>query len=134
MAFGATALKVATVAAIFMALVLSSEAGRKSAATGTPCKEKECISKCPSKCHATADKACEGYKKGPSRECYKGCEFDCHGKCGSDAACHATCPDPKCVKKCEGTPWPEYKPCLTATFEGCKKECVAGCKGEKVQG
>jgi hypothetical protein len=134
MALCATALKLATVAAIFMVLVLSSDAVKKPAGAETSCKEHDCISKCPSNCRAIADKVCGGYKQGPPPGCIKVCENECHTSCGVVEACHATCPDKKCVKKCYATPWPEYKPCLSGVLKGCKKDCEAGCKGDKVQG
>ena len=141
MAFSsAMALKGATVVAIFLVVAMSSM-GKPAAAEGISCRERHCISECPSKCQAQADGDCAGYKHGGSHNCFVMGQYFCKNSCESDCksgsprcpsggaeACDPTCRT-TCDNHCYDQEAPEYRPCLSGVFQGCKDGCEADCKG-----
>ena len=142
MAFSsATALKGATVAAIFVVVAMSS-VGKPAAAARASCRERyiaACISECPSKCQAKAGDQCGGLKHGGSPQCPLNCLMACTGSCESSCNSGRACPsggaeacDPTCRTTCDKDCYdresPSYQPCLSGVFQGCKDSCEADCK------
>ncbi|GJN12538.1 hypothetical protein PR202_ga30822 [Eleusine coracana subsp. coracana] len=139
---GVTAIKGATIGAIFMVVVLSSMG--MLAAEGTSCRERHCISECPSKCQEKADSSCETLKHGGSHgcstNCFMGCQSSCESACKDNATlcpaggiegCNPVCRN-TCRENCYSQKNPNYDPCMAVVFQGCKDDCEKDCKSGKV--
>lgn len=135
----ATLIRGATVAAIFIVVVLTSSMG-KMAAADTSCTQSSCMSKCPSTCQEKAEGSCRDLEHGGSPQCpyncLMGCKRSCESACNSGLGCpsggvQACEPEcrPQCDKNCYDKEKPDYRPCLKLVSERCQNECEAACKG-----
>jgi hypothetical protein len=139
--------KEATVAAIFMVVVVVvvSSMGMLAAAETPACRERHCISECPSKCEAKGESSCEYLKHGsPGCSSSYYCMLDCTSSCQSACeAANSTCPaggiqgcTPVCSSKCDEYCYnlvgPGYVPCLGQVIQGCMVDCEKDCKSGKL--
>ncbi|CAL4907001.1 unnamed protein product [Urochloa decumbens] len=126
MAFSASALKGATVAAICMVLVLSL---MSKPAEGSSCPIQSCISKCPSKCNKKVANSCQGAGELEANKCHSGCLMLCKDNCPAGATCDC---ESECDRNCRFFGKPILDSCRSAVFNHCKDSCEKDCKAKKV--